>query len=50
VLHVGIQALVWVQFRRIARQVVDFDPIRALGEPVFYPLRMMGAEIIEDQL
>ena len=49
VLHVGVQALVWVQFRRIARQIKDLDAIRSLRKPVFHRLRMMGAEIIEDQ-
>ena len=49
VLHVGVQALVWVQFRRIARQIEDFNTVGALGEPVFHRLRVMGAKIIEDQ-
>ena len=48
-IHVGVQALVWVQFRRIARQIKDLDAIRSFRKPVFHRLRMMGAEIVEDQ-
>ena len=49
VLHIGVEALVGIEFRRITRQIEQLDAICPLGEPGLYGLRMMGTQIIENE-
>jgi hypothetical protein len=47
--EVGVQPLVGVQLRRIAREIEDFDAIIVSVQPGLDRLGMMDAQIVQDQ-
>ena len=48
-LHIGVEALVGIEFGCVTRQIEHLDAIGTLGEPGLYGLRMMRTQIIEDE-
>ena len=49
VFEICVEALIWIQFRRITRQIEDFDLVLACLKPRLDQFRVMRPQIVQDK-